>query len=100
MNPTIIFDMDGVIVKSEQLWGHHEPIYFARILKPAIAEQLNGKTRGLSEGQIYEKAKELGHTGTKVDFFAGYDEVAQTLYREAPITDGIDDLIGILEDSG
>mgnify|MGYP001569030699 CR=1 FL=1 len=96
MNPTIIFDMDGVIVRSEQLWNDQEPAYFARILEPSIAQQLIGNTRGLAESLIYEKAKELGHTGTKEDFFSGYDVLAQTIYREAPITIGIDSLIATL----
>lgn len=100
MNPTIIFDMDGVIVRSEQLWNDQEPAYFSRVLTPLVAKGLTGKTRALSEGQIYEKAKKFGHTGTKEDFFAGYDVVAQTLYREAPITAGIDKLIGNLAASG
>lgn len=100
MNPTIIFDMDGVIVKSEQAWNEVEPAYFAHILEPAIAEQLIGKTRGMAESMIYEKAVELGHRGTKADFFAGYETLAQNIYRKAPITFGIDELIGRLRDAG
>lgn len=100
MKPAIIFDMDGVIVRSEQLWNEYEPDYLHGILEKSIADQIIGKTRGLAESLIFELAKELGHTGTRQAFFDGYDVLAQNIYKIAPITSGIDDLIGLLSSSG
>lgn len=100
MNCAIIFDMDGVVIRSEQLWNEREPAYLRSILGQSIADQIIGKTRGLAESQIFELAKKLGHTGTKQDFYDGYDVLAQRIYREGPITPGIDDLIGLLASTG
>lgn len=96
MNPTIIFDMDGVIVKSEHLWNECELSLFPRLFGQQIAQKLLGSTRGLSETQIYESAKKLGFKGTKQSLFSAYHETAQTLYRQAPITDGMDELLLML----
>lgn len=100
MNRAVIFDMDGVIVKSEQLWNAYEPEYLRSIVGTSVADQIIGKTRGLAESQIFRLAQELGHTGTKQAFYDGYDVLAQEVYRKGPITPGIDDLIGLLASSG
>lgn len=65
MKPTILFDMDGVIVRSEQLWNECEPAYLLRVLDTSIAEQIIGKTRGNSMSLIYEMAKKHGTYGLK-----------------------------------
>lgn len=100
MKHAIIFDMDGVIVRSEQLWDTYESTHLSEILEKPIADQIIGKTRGLAESLIFKLAKELGHTGTRQAFFDGYDNLAQTIYREAPLTPGMDDLIGQLASLG
>lgn len=100
MKPAIIFDMDGVIVRSEQLWDEREPSYLRKILQPPIAEQIIGKTRGCSVSMIYEWAKRLGHTGSYDVFFKGYDELAVDIYTKGHITSGIDELIGQLQTRG
>lgn len=100
MHRAVIFDMDGVIIKSEQLWNEREPAYLRAILGETIADQIIGKTRGLAESQIFALAQTLGHNGTKQAFYDGYDVIAQNIYRQGPITPGMDDLIGLLAESG
>ncbi len=98
MSPAIIFDMDGVIIRSEQLWNEREPPYLRRILGPDIASQISGKTRGLSASMIYEWAKGLGYRGSKSEMYKGYDVLAKRIYEEGPITEGIDGLIRALHE--
>ncbi len=100
MKPTVIFDMDGVMIKSEQLWDLYEPAYLRKIVGPAIANQLIGTTRGHAMSITYQRARALGHTGTKEDFYAGYGELAVDIYANGPITEGIDTLIGKLHAEG
>ena len=100
MNPTIIFDMDGVMVKSEDVWDECEQSLFPRLFGPNIAQKLLGNTRGSSESQIYEMAKNLGYKGAREILFDSYDKVAQTLYLNAPLTIGLDELLGTLELAG
>lgn len=92
--------MDGVIVRSEQLWETREPAYLRQILDPSIAQQIIGKTKGMSVSLTYDWAAKLGYNGTKKDFSSGYFEIAKTIYNQAPITPGMDDLIGELSGLG
>lgn len=85
--------MDGVLVASEQLWQDREPAYLSSILPQFIATQIIGKTRGYSVSLIYEWAMRLGYTGNKQLFYGGYHDLAKTIYKEAPITPGIDELL-------
>lgn len=96
MHPTILFDMDGVIVRSEQLWDAYEPDYLRSILYSKISSEIIGKTRGCSVHMIYEWAQRLGYLDTYQTFYQGYDLLAQRIYTEAPITIGLDDLFGSL----
>lgn len=100
MKPTIIFDMDGVIVRSEDLWNTYEEELFQTIVHPDIRKQIIGTTRGLSEGMIYRRLVELGHTGTKEELYQAYDAIAAHLYAQAPLTSGIDELIFLLHNKG
>ena len=100
MNPTIIFDMDGVIVRSEQSWAALEPAYLRSIISPEAANQIIGNTVGLSVSLVYEWAKTLGFTGSKASFYSGYNTLAETIYRTCPITDGMDELLGDLAKHG
>lgn len=92
--------MDGVIAHSESLWSEKEPAYLMKILSEDAASQIIGKTRGLSESLIYQWAKKLGYTGTRQDFYEGYNTLAQTIYPTCTITAGIDDLFGELKRKG
>lgn len=100
MPKAIIFDMDGVIAHSEKLWNEVEPVYLRKILSQSAADSIIGNTRGLSESLIYEWAKKLGFSGSRKEFYDGYDRLAQKLYAACPITPGMDELLGKLKQSG
>lgn len=96
MRKAVIFDMDGVIAHSESLWNEKEPAYLRKILPKHAADTIIGNTRGLSESLIYEWAKKLGYSGTRANFYEGYNSLAQTIYPVCTITPGMDALIGDL----
>lgn len=100
MSKAILFDMDGVIIHSEKLWNEQEPAYLRKILSRQAADQMIGNTRGLSESLIYEWAKKLGFNGSRTSFYDGYDKLAQKIYAVAPLTPGMDELLGELGSSG
>lgn len=96
----VIFDMDGVIVKSEVHW------------KPASDEILNTilqssgvKTRelmGMNVFEMYEKICEIENPDfTKEEFFEIYDEEAREIYRDkAEMVDGIRKVLKRLDNDG
>ncbi len=71
MNPTIIFDMDGVIVKSEQLWNEQEPAYFTRILKPSIANNYWEKPEVSQKAKYIKKPMSWGIPEPKLNSLLG-----------------------------
>ncbi|MCL4200713.1 HAD family phosphatase [Patescibacteria group bacterium] len=97
MHKAIIFDMDGVIAHSEGLWNEKEPDYLRKILTPSAAHLIIGNTRGLSESLIYAWAKKLGFSGSREEFYNGYDRIARNIYATCPITAGMDALFGELK---
>lgn len=100
MNKAIIFDMDGVIIRSEDRWNALEATLFPKILAPHIAKQMIGTTRGMSEYQIYQRMCELGHTGSKKELYDAYEEGAQSIYAEGVLTENIDAIIHTLHTHG
>lgn len=99
MRKAILFDMDGVIAHSENLWNEREPDLLRDILPVSAADTIIGNTRGLSESLIYEWAKKLGYCGTRENFYDRYDRLAQKIYAECDLTPGMDDLFGELKQS-
>ena len=94
-----VFDMDGVLVDSEKEWGKSEP----RILEGMFGENIArgiGDTVGISVGQIYEKAVELGTRMDKGKFNRLYDEVAMRVYRRCTISKNTDTLVAYLRTRG
>lgn len=94
-----VFDMDGVLVRSEQEWLEGEADRFEKMLGKEVADKM-GVTVGVSVGEIYDQAKALGSTISKKDYDRQFNETAIRVYRRASITAGSDKLVAYLKKNG
>jgi HAD superfamily hydrolase (TIGR01509 family) len=95
MSKAFIFDMDGVLVNSEQVWIKYENNLLERILGKDLSQQI-GSTIGVSVNLVYDKARTLGFSMTREDFQKIYDGVALVVYKEVTITKGVGQLVEFL----
>ena len=95
MSKAFIFDMDGVLVNSEQVWIKYENNLLERILGKDLSQQI-GSTIGVSVNLVYDKARALGFSMTRQDFQKIYDGVASVVYKEVTITKGVGQLVEFL----
>lgn len=92
-----LFDMDGVIVNSEQEW---HPVW------EDFAEDLYGRdivskledTIGMSLDGEYEMAVKAGFTMDKKTYLQRYDEAALSIYEKTTITEGLEELLTTLKE--
>ena len=96
MNKAFIFDMDGVIVNSENTWTLHEDEFHEKLFGKEIMGKM-GELVGLSIFGIYDEAVKHGLSRSKQDFFRQFDELAQIVYKEADISVGLKTLISFLQ---
>src|SRR5579863_9328314 len=89
MNKAFIFDMDGVIINSEQVWLHFEKNLLDHLLGKELNQKIGSKI-GFSVNTIYERAVEFGFSMPRKDFQKAYDQVAFNVYARADITPDID----------
>lgn len=87
-----LFDMDGVLVDSEQVW-HSEAAQFAEDLYGAEVYRRMGETMGLSVDAEYDLATSLGFRMDREEFRLIVDGFAEVVYGKAPITAGADTAI-------
>src|SRR3989344_43121 len=92
MNGAFLFDIDGVVVDSENVWKPVEAPMLERVLGKDIADSI-GDLTGLGLDGAYEKARAIGSHVTKEEFIRGYDECAVYVYSHAEITKDIDKLV-------
>jgi HAD superfamily hydrolase (TIGR01509 family) len=95
MSKAFIFDMDGVLVNSEQVWIKYENNLLERILGKDLSQQI-GSTIGISVNSVYDKAKALGFSMAREDFQKLYDDVALVVYKKVVITKGVSELVEFL----
>lgn len=99
MKQAIIFDMDGVLIDSESVWARYEKDFAIRLLGRDIYEKLQSIAYGGSIQTIYEEAKRLGFTMKEDDYRKHYNKQAAVIYKEARITNGIDEVMTYLSTS-
>ena len=90
----VIFDMDGVIIRSQQAWRVRERAYLKKILAPDLAVLAQQEAdQGLALSLVYENLQKRGYTGNSQEFLAGYNRMAPSVYQNAPLTPDIDLLL-------
>jgi HAD superfamily hydrolase (TIGR01509 family) len=95
---TVLFDMDGVVVNSEDFWVElEEETIFPEVgVDNVSADEITG----MNYREIYDYLdSEYGTTATKEEFVAIYDEAAKKIYGErVSLMDGFHDLLDELRD--
>nr|WP_266079634.1 HAD family phosphatase [Haladaptatus caseinilyticus] len=94
----VLFDMDGVIVNSEDFWVElEEETIFPQVLEADVEA---GEITGMNYREIYDYLdSKYETTATKEEFIAIYDEAATKLYGEhVSLMDGFHDLLADLRE--
>lgn len=95
MKKAFIFDMDGVIVDSENAWIPYEENFLKNLLGERIYSKI-GDTVGMGVRIIYQRATECGLNLDRKTFYKKYDEQAEIIYKKAKITSNINTLVNFL----
>jgi len=91
MNKAFIFDLDGVLISSEQIWKREEITIFPLLFGKEIYNKL-GPTVGVSFELTYQKARQLGATVTLEEVSKEFEKRAPKVYKTASLTPGLNDL--------
>lgn len=97
MNKAFIFDLDGVLINDEAIWEEKKQKLYIETFGHEVTIKL-GSTLGVNMDGIYEKALVAGAKVERQTFIDGFHDIANDIYQTAPITDGLDDLIGVLKE--
>lgn len=95
MNKAFLFDMDGVLLDSENVWRAYEEKILERLVSIEVRAKM-GNLVGLGARSIHEKAVQAGHTIDFETLVSAYDRVAPEIYSTAKITPGIGELVETL----
>lgn len=95
MKKAFIFDMDGVIVDSENAWIPYEEKFLKNLVGEKIYTKI-GDTVGMGVRMIYQRATECGLNLDRETFYKKYDEQAEIIYKKAKITNNINTLVNFL----
>lgn len=95
MKKAFIFDMDGVIVDSENAWIPYEEKFLKNLVGEEIYTKI-GDTVGMGVKIIYQRATECGLNLDRKTFYEKYDEQAEIIYKKAKITNNFDKLCNFL----
>lgn len=88
-----IFDMDGVLIDSERVWQRRDTGFFSKEVNEQIKDQLLGSTLQV----IYKLARKYGMVMPEAEFYRRYNELALSVYDEAELTTGVEQLLEALK---
>lgn len=95
MQKAFIFDMDGVLVNSEQTWKTYGSTFLPNLVGKEIARKI-GDTIGMTVNTTYGIAVKNGFTMDKNKFLKIYDQQASRMYKLSTITKDADKLADYL----
>ena len=100
MVEAVVFDMDGVIVDTEQYWIEEEPA----ILDAALPEGHSVAPQDITGIQVHEQfemlAEEYEMQVSRDEYFELFDEVAERVYERADLLPGFHDVLDSIEERG
>lgn len=91
-----IFDMDGVIIDSENAWIPFQDEFSTKLFGPKIYKKI-GPSVGATIDTVYANAKKYGFTMDIQQFYNIYDDQAKKVYRNAKPTKDLIQLINWLK---
>jgi beta-phosphoglucomutase-like phosphatase (HAD superfamily) len=91
MTKAFIFDMDGVIIASEESWHQYLDGIWSELIGAETAAVFRFPV-GMTPNSIYSEAIKHGSKCTEETFYKKFDEIAEKVYKESPFTGGIDEL--------
>lgn len=91
MTKAFIFNMNGVVIASENTWRK----YLNEIWQELVGKEIASVFRfpvGMSPESVYAEAIKHGSKAPREVFIQKFNEIAKKVYEESPITTGIDEL--------
>ncbi len=96
MNKAFIFDLDGVLIDDEQIWENEKRKFYLELFGEEVTRKL-GSTIGINIEGIYERACAAGSQVSKDEVTQKFYDLADEIYKTAPIPDGLDELAEALK---
>lgn len=97
-NKAFLFDMDGVIIRSEHLWEKYESIIYKELIGTEKYHEIKDELIGLSGTKIAEYLTKIGHKISSKELHVLFESHAIEIYSEATITPKIEELFILLKE--
>lgn len=97
MKKALLFDMDGVLIDSENSWNTYGKQFLIRLFGKEILKHI---IIGMTVDSEYELALKYGFRMPKQEYYERYDRQAARIYKKSTITPGITQLLSSLERQG